>query len=141
MNKKENIDIWKDELKNSSTGFQTPEGYFDHLENEILNKTILSAEVPTRKIFSLNTWVTVGIASAAALIIAFVLLLPHSDNMPMELAYDYEMEYAYEEDDWIAQELGEFDIDDLDSFVKEEIGFLLEDGVTSDEILAAYLSE
>ncbi len=142
MNKKEDIDIWKDEQKSRSAGFKVPESYFENLEKDILAKTILSTDSTTTKLVILNTWIKVGIASAAALIIAFVLLFPHSNSLPMELAYENDLEqYAYYEEDWIAQEIDKLEFDDIDSFMEEEINSLIADGVTSNEILDIYLNK
>lgn len=139
MDKKENIDFWEKNLKNSSAAFKTPALYFDDLENDILNKTILAKKAPRANLSLMNTWLTIGFASAAALIIAFILLFPQNNNAPLEFSFEDEMEqFAYYGDEWIDQELAEMPIEDDDSFIDENIDYLMEDGVTNDEILAFY---
>jgi len=140
MDKKENINFWKQDLKDSSDTFKTPELYFDDLENKILNKTILAKKAPKTKISLLYTWLTIGLASAAALIIAFIMLFTQNNNTPVEFSFEDDIEqFAYFGDEWIDQELADLPIgEDDDSFIIEDIDYLIEDGVTNDEILAFY---
>ena len=140
MDKKENIDFWKQDLKNSSATFKTPELYFDDLENKILNKTILAKKAPKTKISLLNTWLRIGVATAAAFIIAFIMFFTQNNNAPVELSFEDDIEqFAYFGDEWIDQELADFPIEENDdSFIIEDIDYLIEDGVTNDEILAFY---
>jgi len=139
MKEKMNIDIWKEDMKDSSSGFQVPESYFSDLESAILSKTIDTEKKSKTPVFTMNNWVLMTTATAAALMIAFFFLYPKGEYLPSELAYESEIEqYAYFEEDWIAQEYVEASTNEENIIYDAEIDFLIEDGVTNEEILDIY---
>jgi len=141
MKEKMNIDIWKEDMKGSSSGFQVPESYFSDMENSILGKTIEPEKKSKTPVFTMNSWVLMTMATAAVLMIAFFFMYPKGEYLPLELAYENEMEqYAYFEEEWIAQEYAEVSRSQDAIAYDAEIDFLIEDGVTNDEILDIYLN-
>ena len=141
MKEKINIDIWKEDMKDSSSGFKVPGSYFNNLENSILSKTSQIDNNSNTKLIQMNKWIMMSMATAAALIIAFFFLYPKGEYLPSEMAYENEIEqYAFYDEDWIAQELAELSTGQEDIASDAEIDFLLADGVTNDEILDIYLN-
>lgn len=142
MKTNKNIEDWKKELENDKSGFQTPKAYFDDLENDILSKTVNSKSTSRPRIFHFNSLLSIGLSTAAAIIIALVLWYPNEELPTFDHDYLDDLEqYAYFEEDWIAEEVQNLEIDEEDLIMNNEIENLLSDGVTSDEILDIYISE
>jgi len=125
-------------LKESKGGFRMPENYLADFETHMMQKVKETPVEKKAKLIGLKSILMAALPIAAMLVLGYFLLFnPLSTNendlIESELSWD---EYASFDEDWIAEELAV--LDDQDTELDTEINYLLDEGITNNEIIEAY---
>lgn len=135
MKEKKNINIWDQDLKKKTGGFEVPANYFEDVEDEILNKIKAIPVTNKSKTIPLKSWMVYGMTIAASILILIFVWQNNGDFTSLDSWTELEWDQmAVFEESWILEELG----DDVEDESYEEIDFLLAQGVTNDEILEVF---
>lgn len=126
-------------LKENNGGFQMPENYLQDFESNMLSKIEEEYSQEKSKVISLRPILMTLVPVAAILVLAYFLFINNSNQtekeiFTSELSWD---EYASFDENWIAEELSDLD-QEQESDLDTEIDFLLEDGITTNEIIEIY---
>lgn len=126
-------------LKENNGGFQMPENYLQDFESNMLSKIEEEYSQEKSKVISLKPILMTLVPVAAILVLAYFLFINNSNQtekeiFTSELSWD---EYASFDENWIAEELSDLD-QEQESDLDTEIDFLLEDGITTNEIIEIY---
>lgn len=126
-------------LKENNGGFQMPENYLQDFESNMLSKIEEEYSQEKSKVISLRPILMTLVPVAAILVLAYFLFINNSNQtekeiFTSELSWD---EYASFDENWIAEELSDLD-KEQESDLDTEIDFLLEDGITTNEIIEIY---
>lgn len=145
MSKKDNIENWKDNLKANSSGFVVPSPYFDSLEDRIMNKVEKLKTPENKKNTNWNNWLFIGVSVAALLLLSVFIFTPEKSIsfngfLQQETSVLEWDQYAMFEESWIVEELEqEFTIQDDLVYQEEDIDFLIDEGITNNEIIEAII--
>lgn len=145
MSKKDNIENWKDNLKANSSGFVVPSPYFDSLEDRIMNKVEKLKTPENKKNTNLNNWLFIGVSVAALLLLSVFVFTPEKSIsfngfLQQETSVLEWDQYAMFEESWIVEELEqEFTIQDDMVYQEDDIDFLIDEGITNNEIIEAII--
>lgn len=125
-------------LKESKGGFRMPENYLADFENRMMQKVRKTPTEKKAKRIGLKSILLAAMPIAAMLVLGYFLFLnPLSNNendlVESELSWD---EYASFDEEWITEELAVLDENQTD--LNTEINYLLDEGITNNEILEAY---
>ncbi|OYT16892.1 MAG: hypothetical protein B7C24_05490 [Bacteroidetes bacterium 4572_77] len=134
-----NIDFWEKDLKNKSGGFSTPASYFDNLEEKLMERTKQKASPTKSTTIVFNKWIFAGFAIAAMLLVSLIVFKPSNSTItPMNIQEASLVELdqlASFEEEWIFEELQD---DNSEENNMDEIDFLIDEGITSEEIIDAF---
>lgn len=133
------ININEKSLKENKSGFLIPENYLNDFESKILSKIGEEPKQEKAKVIGLKSVLVTMLPVAAILVLGYFLFVQNSgqndnDLVTNELSWD---EYASFDESWIVNELSELK-DEQDSDLDLEIEFLIEEGVTTNEIIEYY---
>jgi hypothetical protein len=125
-------------LKENNGGFRMPENYLADFESRMLQAVKQTPVKKEAKLIGLKSILMAALPIAAMLVLGYFLLFnPLSTNqndiIESELSWD---EYASFDEDWITEELAV--LDDQDIYLETEINYLLDEGVTNNEIIEVY---
>jgi len=137
--KKRNINMEDKSLKENRGGFRIPDHFLNDFESDILNKIKAESRQDKGKLIRLKPVLMTLLPAAAVLILGYFLLIENDrqsqpDTIVAELSWD---DYASFDETWIAEELSNLE-DNQESDFDAEINFLLEDGITTNEIIEIY---
>jgi len=126
-------------LKENQSGFQMPDNYLNDFELRMLSRIEEESVIKKGRVIRFKSVLLSLIPAAAVLILGYFLLINNSTQtdteiITNELSWD---EYASFDETWIADELSELD-QDQESDLDAEIDFLLEEGITTNEIIEIY---
>lgn len=132
---------WPVDLKENRGGFQIPQNYLEDFDNRLMQKISIDARPKKTKVISYKKWAAILFPFAAILLLGYLLIdqtsKSGSEYMYSEISWD---EYAGFDETWITEELASLDFED-ESQMDAEINFLLDDGITTSEILDVYRQE
>lgn len=129
------------EVKKNNAGFSLPDQYFqefeeslmDHIQTNI-NRKALKKHQSTKRIMNFISWSAAAIITIGAFFFVQDRFVNFEETEVSEEIWDY---YTSADESWIIEELDDISIQDDAVIDSESIDFLMNEGVTNDEILLA----